>query len=133
MIPCSRQTIDSSDIKEFVKVLKSDFITLGPKILEFENKISKFCDSTFAISTNSATSALHVSCMSLGIKKSDTVLTSLISFVASSNCALYRSATIDFVDIDSATYNLCPIKLEEKFKNYTFHQRSNHIEKLYRK
>lgn len=116
MIPYSRQTIDASDIKEVVKALESDFITQGPKILEFVNKISKLCGSKFAISTNSATSALHVACMSLGLKKNDTVWTSRISFVASSNCALYCGATIDFVDIDSAIYNLCPIKLEEKSK-----------------
>ncbi len=116
MIPYSKQTIDASDIKEVVKVLRSDFITQGPKVLEFEHKISNFCGAKFAISTNSATSALHVACLSLGLKKGDTVWTSPNSFVASSNCALYCGAKIDFVDIDLATHNLCPIKLEEKLK-----------------
>ena len=69
MIPYSKQTIDASDIKEVVKVLRSDFITQGPKVLEFEHKISNFCGAKFAISTNSATSALHVACLSLGLKR----------------------------------------------------------------
>ena len=114
MIPYSRQSIDSSDIREINKVLKSDLITQGPKVLAFENEIAKYCGSKFAIAVNSATSALHIACMSLGLEKGDIVWTSPISFVASSNCALYCGATIDFVDIDSSTLNIDPLKLEKK-------------------
>jgi len=117
MIPYSKQFIDASDIKEVVKVLKSDLITQGPKVIEFEEKIANFCASKFAVSTNSATSALHISCMSLGLKKGDIAWTSPISFVASANSALYCGANIDFVDIDPDTYNMCPLELEKKLKN----------------
>jgi UDP-4-amino-4,6-dideoxy-N-acetyl-beta-L-altrosamine transaminase len=116
MIPYSRQKVDKKDIKAVVNVLKSDFLTQGPKVDEFEKSIIKFTNAKFAISANSATSALHLVCLAIGVKKGDIVWTSPISFVASSNCALYCGAKIDFVDIDPVTYNMCPLKLEEKLK-----------------
>ncbi len=114
MIPYGRQNIDKSDIESVLKVLKSDFITQGPTTPEFEKAITKKTNSKYACAVNSATSALHIACLSLGIKKDDIVWTSPISFVASSNCALYCGAKVDFVDIDKNTYNMSVDKLEEK-------------------
>ena len=114
MIPYSRQCIDKQDINEIVNVLKGKFVTSGPKITEFENKIKNLTQSNHAIAVNSATSALHISCIALGLKKNDYLWTSPISFVASSNCALYCGAKVDFVDIDLKTYNISVIELKKK-------------------
>ena len=114
MIPYGRQNIDNSDIEAILKVLKSDFITQGPTTPEFEKAIAKKTDSKYSCAVNSATSALHIACLSLDIGKDDIVWTSPISFVASSNCALYCGATVDFVDIDKTSYNICVKKLSEK-------------------
>jgi UDP-4-amino-4,6-dideoxy-N-acetyl-beta-L-altrosamine transaminase len=114
MIPCGKQNIDQEDIDSVIKVLKSDFITQGPAVKQFENLVSSHCDAKYSFATNSATSALHISCQALGVKQGDIVWTSPISFVASANCALYLGAKIDFVDIDKKTYNMCVSKLEEK-------------------
>ena len=112
----SKQNIIKKDINSVIKVLKSNFLTQGPNIQLFENKIKKIVGVKYAYATNSATSGLHVACMSIGITKNDVVWTSPNSFVASSNCALYCGAKIDFVDIDLKTYNLCSKKLEDKLK-----------------
>ena len=114
MIPYGKQSIDKSDIKAVVDVLNSDFLTQGPVTPEFEIAISNYCGSKYSCAVNSASSALHISCLALGVKKGDWVWTSPISFVASSNCALHCDANIDFVDIDLESYNMSPIKLEEK-------------------
>ena len=106
MIPYSRQSIDKSDISAVTKVLKSNYLTQGPYIEKFENEFKKFCKAKFSTSVNSATSALHLSCIALGLKKNDYLWTSPISFVASSNCALYCGAKVDFIDIDIKTFNL---------------------------
>lgn len=99
MIHYSRQSIDDKDIKEVIKILKSDYLTTGPIVPKFEKKICEITKSKFGVSVNSATSALHIACLSLGLKKNDIVWTSPNSFVASANCALYCDAKIDFVDI----------------------------------
>ena len=112
----SKQNITKKDINSVIKVLKSNFLTQGPNIQLFENKIKKIVGVKYAYAVNSATSGLHVACMSIGITKNDVVWTSPNSFVASSNCALYCGAKIDFVDINLKTYNLCPKKLEDKLK-----------------
>jgi UDP-4-amino-4,6-dideoxy-N-acetyl-beta-L-altrosamine transaminase len=114
MIPYGKQNIDKSDIEAVVKVLKSDFITQGPTTPEFEKQISKKVNAKYSCAVNSATSALHISCLALGIGKDDIVWTSPVSFVASSNCAIYCGATVDFVDIDKTSYNICVHKLEKK-------------------
>ena len=114
--PYSRQSINSSDIKNVSKVLKSDYLTTGPKIEEFEKKINLFCGSKYSLVVNSATSALHLGCLSLGLKRNDLVWTSPVSFVATSNCALYCGAKIDFVDIDLDTFNISLRLLEIKLK-----------------
>lgn len=114
MIPYGRQDISPEDIDAVISVLKSDFLTQGPKIEEFENKLKQFTGVKHALAMNSATSALHLACLALEVGEGDYVWTSPITFVASSNCALYCGAKIDFVDIDPQTYNLSPTKLEEK-------------------
>ncbi len=112
----SKQNINENDIKSVIKVLKSNFLTQGPNIKIFEDKVKKMVRAKYAYAVNSATSGLHVACMSIGITKNDIVWTSPNSFVASSNCALYCGAKIDFIDIDLKTYNLCSKKLEDKLK-----------------
>lgn len=117
-ISYSKQYIDNDDISAVVDVLKSNFLTNGPKINEFEKNISDYCDVPYACVVSSATAALHLSCLALDIGYGDIVWTSANSFVASANCVLYCNATIDFVDIDEKTFNICPIKLEEKLLEY---------------
>ena len=116
MIPYGRQSISQEDIDAVVDVLKSDFLTQGPAIKIFEDKVKNYCKSKYAVSFNSATSALHIACMALGVTKGDYVWTSAITFVASSNCALYCGARVDFIDINNDTNNICVNKLEEKLK-----------------
>ena len=112
IIPYSRQKIFDDDIKSVVKTLKSSFLTTGPTVKIFENKINKYVGSKFSIAVNSATSALHIACKALELKKGDYLWTSPNSFVASSNCALYCGAKVDFVDIELKNYNIDLIKLE---------------------
>jgi len=119
MLPYGKQDINEEDIAAVVEVLKSDFITQGPKVPEFEQAIAQHCrnkenEVPFAIATNSATSALHIACLALGVGKGDKVWTSPVSFVASANCALYCGATINFVDIDITTGNMSNQALAEK-------------------
>ena len=114
MIPYSRQTLDKKDQNAVLKTLKSNFLTQGPLINKFEKKISKTVGAKFAAVVNSATSALHVSCMALGFQKNDILWTAPNTFVASSNCALHLGGKVDFVDIDYDTGNMCVEKLERK-------------------
>jgi len=114
MIPYSRQNINKSDIESVLEVLKSDYLTQGPKTPLFESKLSEKFDVKYAIAVNNATSALHLACLSLGVTKNDIVWTSTITFVASANCARYCGAKIDLVDIDSNNFNISTDKLEEK-------------------
>lgn len=113
-VPYSRQSINQKDINAVNVVLKSNFLTTGPRIEKFEKKLSKTFGSKYSLAVNSATSALHIACKSLGIKKGDYLWTTSISFVASANCALYCGAKIDFVDIDDDTFNISIDKLEKK-------------------
>lgn len=117
MIPYGRQEISEADIQAVVDVLKSDFLTQGPAVPAFEKAVADYCDVQFSFAVNSATSALHIACLALGVGKGDLVWTSPITFVASANCALYCGADVDFVDIDSATYNMSISVLEEKLVN----------------
>lgn len=114
MIPYGRQDINQEDIKAVIEVLQSDFLTQGPKVPLFEKAIKKAVNSKYALAVNSATSALHIACLALGVGKGDVVWTTPITFVASANCALYCGADIDFVDIDPKTYNLSSKALSEK-------------------
>lgn len=115
-IPYGCQDISDKDIEAVVKVLKSDFITQGPCVEKFEQEISNYVGSNYSVSFNSATSALHSVCLAMGLGQGDFLWTTPISFVASSNCALYCGAEVDFVDIDPLTFNLCPEALEDKLK-----------------
>jgi len=120
-IPYGRQDISEEDIASVVSVLKSDYLTQGPKVPEFEECVAKYVGTEFAVAVNSATSALHIACLALEVKKGDIVWTSPITFLASANAALYCGAEVDFVDIDSRTYNMSvdalKIKLEVAQKN----------------
>ena len=113
-IPYGRQDINQADIEAVAAVLRSDFLTQGPAVPMFEKAITDYCGAQYAVAVNSATSALHIACLALGVGKGDTVWTTPITFVASANCALYCGATVDFVDIDSHTYNMSLERLAEK-------------------
>jgi len=114
MIPYGRQSINEADIQAVVDVLRSDFLTQGPVVPNFENSVADYCGAQYALAVNSATSALHIACLALGVGKGDRVWTSPITFVASSNCALYCGASVDFVDIDPQTYNMSVTCLADK-------------------
>jgi UDP-4-amino-4,6-dideoxy-N-acetyl-beta-L-altrosamine transaminase len=113
-IPYGRQEITQADIDAVVGVLRSDYLTQGPCIPRFEEALAQYCGATHAVAVNSATSALHIACLALGLGPGDELWTSPITFVASANCGLYCGAKIDFVDIDPQTWNLCPEALEAK-------------------
>jgi len=115
-IPYGRQDVTDADIDAVVQVLKSDFLTQGPMVPKFEQAVSNYCGAQYAVALNSATSALHVACLALGLGPGDWLWTSPITFVASANCGLYCGAKVDFVDIDPLTYNLCPAALESKLE-----------------
>jgi UDP-4-amino-4,6-dideoxy-N-acetyl-beta-L-altrosamine transaminase len=114
MIPYGRQDITEADIDAVVNVLRSDFLTQGPVVPNFERVLARHVNVKHAVAVNSATSALHIACLALGLKAGDWLWTSPITFVASANCGLYCGAQVDFVDIDPLTYNLCPDALEVK-------------------
>lgn len=114
MIPYGRQDINQTDIDAVVEVLKSDFLTQGPRVPLFEQTVATKVGAKHAFAVNSATSALHIACMALGLGRGDLLWTTPITFVASANCGLYCGAQIDFIDIDPRTYNICPKALEIK-------------------
>lgn len=114
MIPYGRQTVTPADIEAVNAVLRSDFLTQGPIVPRFELAIADRCSATYGVATSSATSALHVACLALGVGTGDRVWTSAITFVASANCAVYCGASVDFVDIESKTFNMSIEHLEQK-------------------
>jgi UDP-4-amino-4,6-dideoxy-N-acetyl-beta-L-altrosamine transaminase len=114
MIPYGRQDISEADIQAVLDVLNSDFLTQGPQVPLFEKTVANYCNAEYGVAVNSATSALHIACLALGLESGDWLWTSTNSFVASANCGLYCGANIDFVDIDSKTYNLSVVELENK-------------------
>lgn len=114
MMPYGRQDISQADIDAVVAVLQSDFLTQGPLVPLFEQTVAKHVGAKHALAVNSATSALHIACLALGLGQGDYLWTTPVTFVASANCGLYCGAQVDFVDIDSRTYNLCPKALEAK-------------------
>ena len=127
MIPYGKQNISQKDIDAVLEVLQSDYLTQGPKVPLFEKLVAEKVEADYAVAVNSATSALHIACMALGLGQNDWLWTSPITFVASANCGLYCNAKVDFVDIDRKTYNLCPkalegklIKAENKTENLNF-------------
>jgi len=116
VIPYSRQSISKKDISSVTKVLKSNFLTKGPLVIEFEKKIAKKFSSKYVVSSNSGSSSLHLACLAIGIKKGDIVWTVPITYAASANCALNCGAKIDFVDICDQTFNISIIELKKKLK-----------------
>lgn len=116
MIPYGRQEITDADVDAVTAILRSDFLTQGPAVPAFEAAVARYVGAKHAVAVNSATSALHVACLALGLKAGDTLWTSPITFVASANCALYCGASVDFVDIDPATFNISISALESKLE-----------------
>lgn len=116
MIPYGRQDISEEDIQAVIEVLRSEYLTQGPAVPAFEKAVATYCGVQYGVAVNSATSALHIACLALGVAEGDCVWTSPISFVASSNCALYCGATVDFVDIDPLTYNMSVDNLTSKLE-----------------
>ena len=114
MIPYGRQSISEADEEAVISVLRSDYLTQGPMVPNFQNAVARYCGVKHAVAVNSATSALHVACLALDLGPGDVLWTSPNTFVATANAALYCGASVDFVDIDPDTYNLCPERLEEK-------------------
>ncbi|MBY6187939.1 UDP-4-amino-4,6-dideoxy-N-acetyl-beta-L-altrosamine transaminase [Marinobacter hydrocarbonoclasticus] len=114
MIPYGKQEITQDDIDAVVSVLQSDFLTQGPQVPAFERTLTDFTGAKHALAVNSATSALHIACLALGLGQGDWLWTTPVTFVASANCGLYCGAQVDFVDIDPRTYNLCPDALATK-------------------
>jgi len=113
-IPYSCQDISQADIDAVIAVLHAECLTQGPVVPAFEDAAARYCGAHYAVAVNSATSALHIACLALGVGPGDRVWTSPITFVASANCALYCGAMVDFVDIDPQTYNLSVDRLSEK-------------------
>ena len=115
-IPYARQSISDQDIAAVSEVLRSDFLTQGPAIPAFETALATYCGAKHAVAVNSATSALHIACLALGVSPGDIVWTSPISFVASANCAVYCGAKVDFVDVDPDTFNISVTALTAKLE-----------------
>ena len=115
-IPYGKQTITEEDINAVTEVLRGPLITQGPTVGAFEKLISEKVTAKHAIAVNSATSALHIACLALGLGKNDILWTSPITFVASANCGLYCGATVDFVDIELETGLICTKELRKKLK-----------------
>lgn len=116
MIPYGRQHVSDADVEAVVEVLRSDFLTQGPVVPEFEAALAARCGAAHGVAANSGTSALHLACLALGIGAGERVWTSPITYVASANCARYCGAQVDFVDVDPATGNMCPGALERKLE-----------------
>jgi UDP-4-amino-4,6-dideoxy-N-acetyl-beta-L-altrosamine transaminase len=116
MIPYGKQDINQADIDAVMAVLTSDFLSQGPMVPKFEQTVASHVGADHALAVNSATSALHIACLALGLKHGDWLWTTPVTFVASANCGLYCGSKIDFVDIDPQTYNLCPMALKAKLE-----------------
>lgn len=117
MIPYGRQNINETDIASVLEVLNSEWLTQGPGIAEFERNMADACCAKFAVAVSNATAALHIACLSLEVKKGDSVWTSPNTFVASANCARYCGADVDFVDIDPLTLNMSVDALKTKLEH----------------
>ena len=118
-IPYARQYIDDDDINAVVEALKSDYLTTGPKVAEFENVVKKYVGAKYAVAVSNGTAALHVACLAAGIGEGDEVITTPITFVASANCVLYCGAKPVFADINPDTYNIDPQDIRRKITSKT--------------
>lgn len=119
MIPYGRQTIDEDDINAVVDVLKSDYLTTGPKIAEFEQVVASYTGAKYAVAISNGTSALHAACFAAGIGRGDEVITTPLTFAASANCVLYCGGTPVFADVDPYTYNIDPEDIRKKITDKT--------------
>jgi UDP-4-amino-4,6-dideoxy-N-acetyl-beta-L-altrosamine transaminase len=118
-ISYGRQTIGQDDINAVASVLKGDFLTTGPKVIEFENKFAKYVGAKYAVAVCNGTAALHVACLAAGLKEKDELITSTMTFAASANCALYCGAKPVFVDIHEKNGLIDEDKIEEKITSQT--------------
>lgn len=118
-IPYGRQSIDEDDIQAVVDTLRSEYLTTGPKIKEFEQCVADYVGSKYAVAISNGTAALHAACYAAGIKEGDEVITTPITFAASSNCVIYCGATPVFADINPITYNIDPEDIRKKISNKT--------------
>ena len=114
MIPYAKHSITDADVENVVAVLRSEYLTQGIKVEEFEKEFGSYTGATYSVAVNSGTAALHLSCLSLDLSEGDLLWTSPISFVASANCGLYCRAGLDFVDVDITTGLMSTVALEEK-------------------
>ena len=119
MIPYGRQTIEEDDIQAVVDVLRSDYLTTGPKISEFEKMVADYVGAKYAVAISNGTSALHAACFAAGIQPGDEVITTPLTFAASSNCVLYCGGTPVFADVDPKTYNIDPEDIRRKITDKT--------------
>lgn len=119
MIPYGRQTIDEDDINAVIDVLKSDYLTTGPKIAEFEQAVASYTGAKYAVAISNGTSALHAACFAAGIGQGDEVITTPLTFAASANCVLYCGGTPVFADVDPYTYNIDPKDIRKKITDKT--------------
>ena len=119
MIPYGRQTIEEDDIQAVVDVLKSDYLTTGPKIAEFEQIVADYVGAKYAVAISNGTSALHAACFAAGIGPGDEVITTPLTFAASANCVLYCGGTPVFADVDARTYNIDPEDIQKKITDKT--------------
>ena len=119
MIPYGRQTIEEDDIQAVVDVLRSDYLTTGPKIAEFEKMVADYVGAKYAVAISNGTSALHAACFAAGIQPGDEVITTPLTFAASSNCVLYCGGTPVFADVDPKTYNIDPEDICRKITDKT--------------
>src|SRR3989344_3449582 len=109
----ARPYIDNEDIKGVVEVLKSGWLSLGPKYLQFEAEMARYAGSKYAVAVSNGTVALHLGVRALGLKEGDEVITSPFSFISSTNCLLYERVKPVFADIEEITFNIDPSKIEE--------------------
>ncbi|MGB3367249.1 MAG: aminotransferase class I/II-fold pyridoxal phosphate-dependent enzyme, partial [Acidaminobacteraceae bacterium] len=108
LIAYGKQYIDDDDINAVIKVLKGDYLTTGPDVKKFEDDLANYVGAKYAVTFSNGTAALHGACFAAGIGQGDEVITTALSFAASSNCVLYMGATPVFADIDLQTYNISP-------------------------
>ena len=117
MIPYGKQSIDDDDVQAVVKALRSDYLTTGPLVTEFENRFADFVGAKHAVAVCNATAALHLAMLAIGVGKSDRVMTSPNTFLSSANAEAFVGATPDFADIDPISFNLCPNSLQDNWQN----------------
>ena len=118
-IPYGHQSISEEDIEAVVEVLRSDYLTTGPKVEEFERKVADYVGVKYAVAVSNGTAALHIACLAAGIGPGDEVITTPITFAASANCVLYCGGTPIFADIKADTYNIDPKNIKRKITDRT--------------